>query len=197
MPASKPAALVNHPETPCGAVESIQSFLRWARSGVLSLTYVLKGALEELRIPPYRSARRADHLWRHTCFEAFIGAKNDAEYFEWNISPSGEWAVNGFRDYREIVPVEVNGVEPRISLRHEPRTLELSAELRLDQLPGLQLDVDLWVALSAVIEDNEGKLSYWALKHAPGKPDFHHPDNFLLELKPPQSASGSGAPAEP
>jgi hypothetical protein len=44
----------------------------------------------------------------------------------------------------------------------------------------------LRLALSAVIEDENGKLSYWALKHPPGKPNFHHPDAFTLELVPPK-----------
>jgi len=42
--------------------------------------------------------------------------------------------------------------------------------------------LDLKLALSAVVEDDSGRLAYWALKHAPGKPDFHHPDGFVLEL---------------
>jgi hypothetical protein len=42
----------------------------------------------------------------------------------------------------------------------------------------------LALALSAVVEDEHGGLSYWALKHPPGKPDFHHPDLFVLHLPP-------------
>jgi len=38
------------------------------------------------------------------------------------------------------------------------------------------------LALSAVIEEERGRLSYWALRHPPGKPDFHHPDAFALAL---------------
>jgi hypothetical protein len=38
------------------------------------------------------------------------------------------------------------------------------------------------LGLSAVIEDLDGVLSYWALRHPPGKPDFHHPDTFALEI---------------
>jgi hypothetical protein len=33
-----------------------------------------------------------------------------------------------------------------------------------------------------VIEETNGRLSYWALAHPPGKPDFHHSDCFALEL---------------
>jgi len=33
-----------------------------------------------------------------------------------------------------------------------------------------------------VIEEAAGTLSYWALCHPPGRPDFHHSDNFVLEI---------------
>jgi hypothetical protein len=36
--------------------------------------------------------------------------------------------------------------------------------------------------MAAVIEDDAGGLSYWGLRHAPGKPDFHHPNGFALEV---------------
>jgi hypothetical protein len=56
--------------------------------------------------------------------------------------------------------------------------------VRLDCLPGIQSDIRLWVGLSAVVEDLNDSLSYWALKHPPGKPDFHHSDNFALQIEP-------------
>jgi hypothetical protein len=37
--------------------------------------------------------------------------------------------------------------------------------------------------VAAVIEDENGRLSYWGLRHPSGKPDFHHPDGFILEVK--------------
>jgi hypothetical protein len=43
----------------------------------------------------------------------------------------------------------------------------------------------LRIALAAVIEDDNGRLSYWGLRHAPGKPDFHHPNGFALEVARP------------
>ena len=182
-PTSAPTALVQHPNVQCNAVESIDCFLDWKRSGILTVTYALSGAVDQLRIPPFQSPRRADGLWRSTCFEAFVGATNDSEYYEFNFSPSGEWAVYQFRDYRDGGSVEVDRFEPAISVRQESRTLELCAVMRLDHLPGLQLDVSLSLGLSAVIEDSEERLSYWALKHPPGEPDFHHPDGFVIEIK--------------
>ena len=38
-----------------------------------------------------------------------------------------------------------------------------------------------WIR-SYVIEEEDGTISYWALRHAAGKPDFHHPDGFAMEL---------------
>lgn len=38
------------------------------------------------------------------------------------------------------------------------------------------------LGLSAVIEEKGGALSYWALRHAPGRPDFHHPRAFVRRL---------------
>jgi hypothetical protein len=38
------------------------------------------------------------------------------------------------------------------------------------------------LALSAVIEDATGAKSYWALAHAPGRPDFHHRSSFACQL---------------
>jgi hypothetical protein len=34
-----------------------------------------------------------------------------------------------------------------------------------------------------VIEDADGSLSYWALAHPPGRPDFHHTEAFALDLE--------------
>jgi hypothetical protein len=112
----------------------------------------------------------------------FIGAKNDAEYYEFNFSPSGEWAAYGFRDYRDGELIEDDELAPAISVSQEASALELNAEIHLDRLTGLQLDVGLWLGLCAVIEHSDGQFSYWSLKHPPGKPDFHHPDSFALEI---------------
>lgn len=38
------------------------------------------------------------------------------------------------------------------------------------------------LGLSAVIKDRLGGVSYWALAHPGGKPDFHHADSFILTL---------------
>jgi hypothetical protein len=75
-------------------------------------------------------------------------------------------------------------VPPALELRSFDDRLELDAAIRLPELVDPAAGRTLKLALTTVIEDDSGTLSYWALKHAPGKPDFHHPDGFVLELTP-------------
>jgi hypothetical protein len=172
-----------HPDTPCPVVENIETSLSWTPDGVLKATYTLTGDIDQLRILAHRLDHEPNDLWRHTCFELFVGAQNDAEYYEFNFSPSGEWAAYGFRDYRDGGPLN-SPVAPEIVVERDARMLKLTAAVRLDRLPGIQSDLSLWVGLSAVVEDLNERLSYWALKHPPGKPDFHHSDNFALQIEP-------------
>lgn len=41
------------------------------------------------------------------------------------------------------------------------------------------------LGLSAVVEENDGTKSYWALAHPGRRPDFHHAESFVLELSEP------------
>ena len=171
-----------HPDTACTAVSSIKAVVRLEGGSTLAATYTIEGAIEQLQI--LGEASNGTELWRHTCFELFIGATNDAEYYEFNFSPSGEWAVYGFRSYRDGGPIQVDGLEPKIAVERGADFLQLSAAVPLDRLAGIPSGVSLSLGLSSVVEDRSGGLSYWAIKHPPGKPDFHHPDNFAVEIQP-------------
>jgi hypothetical protein len=178
-----------HPDTPCPAVASIKATISWKQGRALKIVYTLNGAVDRLRVPPRRSARRTDGLWQHTCFDLFIAAQNDAEYYEFNFSPSGEWAAYEFRNYRDGGAIDSDDLEPNIAVQQSAETLELSAVLRADRLSGIAPEIRLSLGLSAVIEGLDESLSYWALKHSLGKPDFHHPDSFAFELTVPGEKS--------
>jgi hypothetical protein len=179
-----------HRDTSCVAVGNIKAAIRTGSGGTLTITYVLSGALDRLRIPDERACA-TDELWQHTCFELFVGAANDAEYYEFNFSPSGAWAAYGFRDYRDGGPIHMDGLEPKITVRRGAESLQLSASLHLDCLAGIRRGVRLTLGLSAVVEEQSGALSYWALNHPAGKPDLHHPDNFALQIELPVVDGGA------
>ena len=177
------AVLTRHPETYSQAAYGIEAGASLTDAGGLVLHYALKGDIVRLRIPPPRSPRRSDRLWEHTCFEAFIRPAGETPYYEFNFSPSREWAACYFRDYRDGQPFPNEDATPNIIARTADDRLDLDATIHLHRLPMVAQNGSVRLGLSAVIEEENGRLSYWALKHPPGKPDFHHPDAFALEIE--------------
>jgi len=175
--------LTCHPATPCDAVRGIQVEVRTSAPMTLALRYVLEGDIARLLIPAESAPHRADKLWQHTCFEAFVGAMETRGYCEFNFSPSTQWAACRFGAYREEMAALDDIQAPYISVRRDTDRLTLDASVDLAPLrPHDNPNVRL--ALSAVIEGADRTLSYWALAHPPGKPDFHHAAGFTLTLPP-------------
>lgn len=194
------ATLIPHPTTADGHTVRIEVELDHEGRSWAFVKFRLSGAISDIRIPrrleqldkarreaaeTFASTRapdlalmnvgRTDGLWKHTCFEVFARL-SDGSYAEFNISPSGEWASYGFSGYRD-------GMQNAGGVRVH----------RLGGVEGVAVEVDAildwpgWphatsIGLSAVIEDVDGNISYWALAHPSDKPDFHHPDSFVLEL---------------
>lgn len=179
--------LLPHPESAAHPVRQFDATAEYGPDGALRLTWRLTADLARLRMPPATSPGRADDLWRHTCFEAFVADPHSAGYVELNFSPGGAWAVYGFRGYRDggiALPLRH---EPVAVWQREPAALGLVVHFRMDSLPGPpgpRPPVAVRVAMAAVIEDDAGALSWWALRHQPGNPDFHHPDGFVLQVEP-------------
>lgn len=149
--------------------------------GTLRLEYRLEGPLEALRLPPpsARPARR-DGLWQATCLEFFLGVPGRPEYWEFNLSPSGDWNAYRLADYRQ-------GLEPETAITVlRPQTRRREATLRLDLVtpldPIVPRDQPLEAAVTAVLEQEDGRLSYWALAHPADEPDFHLRAGFRLHL---------------
>jgi len=176
------AALTCHPGVPCHAVRSVRARVSRTSDGVLALTYSLEGELARLRVSPPTRPRIAERLWEHTCCEVFIARADQPAYHEFNLAPSGEWAAYAFARYREGALLGGEDLDPRIEVRSSADYVTLDAGISLDRLSPTLARARLALALSVVIEDDTGALSYWALKHPPGRPDFHHADAFALEL---------------
>ena len=170
--------LACHPGTPARAIRAIDAIVGGTPGGGLALSFALEGDLSAVCIPEHRPSRRVDDLWRHTCFEAFVMAGEGPGNREFNFSPSGEWAVTAFRGYRDGGE-PVGASAPVIAVRRSGERLALDAEVRPECLPPGR---SLRLGLSAVVEEAHGVLSYWALRHPAGQPDFHHTDTFTLSL---------------
>jgi hypothetical protein len=179
---TQPAGLIAHPSTPNDAVRSLGVELRAEKPDILVFHYSLEADISRIRVPLCGAGGRADALWKHTCFEAFVAPANATAYHEFNFSPSLDWAIYRFSAYREgMSPAEI-GQAPKILVHRGDGGLVLQSAVRLGALAELRDAPHLRIALAAVIEDENGRLSYWGLRHPPGKPDFHHPHGFALEV---------------
>jgi len=165
-----------------GAVRRIAADVAWQpATRQLTLRYRLEGDPGGLLVPAPAAPRRTDGLWRHTCFEAFVQAAAGPGYLEFNFSPSGEWAAYHF-DGRRLGMRELEvRPDPVIRCRLGPGMLELESTLTLAAVPG---DATLRLGLAAVVETTDGSISWWALRHAPGRADFHDPSGFTLVPEP-------------
>jgi hypothetical protein len=185
-----PIRLQRHPKT---ASSAPTPWVRLGREGrVLRMTFRMPGDTSMVELPApidplvkQSKSRRSDRLWEHTCFECFVRAAGGDAYYEFNFSPSQEWAAyqfNGVRQGMRNADVDC----PAIVATHWANRFELSAMI---VLPLEWQDLIWQLNISAVIEEKSGTKSYWALAHPPeGPPDFHHPACFVLELPPANGA---------
>ena len=166
-----------HPATPCPLALRLSVTLGWQAQGLV-LHYEVTGQVDGIRLPPTASPGPADGLWQHTCLEAFIASEDEAAYREFNFSPSGQWAAYRFASERVRASDGVEG-QPSLQFAMSASQLVLTAHLPWSALPR---SATLCIGLSAVIEESSGQLSYWALQHPCGRPDFHHPAGRALRL---------------
>ena len=178
-------ALTIHPDSRCPAVTGIEVDVARVGGATLTLDYLLTGNVGALKFPrPQWLTVRADELWKHTCFEAFVRTEGVDPYYEFNFATSMRSAAYGFDSYRSGMRVLEQMGETRIATQSDKAHCHLTVGLDLGSLPQLSPDAVWRLGLSAVIEDASGGLSYWALAHPPGKPDFHHADSFAVGLPP-------------
>lgn len=147
----------------------------------LQLRFRLGGAIEAVHLPsPVASPSRLDSLWSTTCFECFWGVEGERPYWELNLSPAGHWNLYRLEDYRDGLRPEPGYDLPPHRIIRDADELTLRLDLPLPE--ALAAAVPLQVGITSVIEERNGRLSYWALAHPGNEPDFHRRDAFLLRL---------------
>ena len=173
-----------HPSTRTETVRAVQVHVRRSASE-LRATFRLDGDLDRISIPTPGAPRIGTELWRRTCFEVFIAVDGQTAYHEFNFAPSREWTVYAFTGYRKGGPVANEMLRPDIAVRISGNQLELDSCVRLDALSAIHPRAAFRIGLAAIIEASDGTLSYWALRHPAGQPNFHDADGFALLLEPP------------
>src|SRR6476619_8020804 len=111
--------LFAHPDAGGEYVWSIAAEAELGPDGVLGCRYALRGDMARLRLPRAGGGRRADGLWRHTCFEAFVTVADTTSYYEFNFSPALDWAAYRFEDYRTGMSVAALARAPGLQVRRD------------------------------------------------------------------------------
>ena len=171
--------LLPHPETPPAhprfeLFASVDHAASFGATGTLNIWFGVRAPPERFVLPE-GEAHRADDLWQTTCFEVFLRAEGEEGYREWNFAPSGKWAAYDFTGYRDG-RTDADVREPYVRLEDNLTWFTLGATIGVETGRGWSL------GLSAILEEQDGTKSYWALAHEPGKPDFHAPGCFAARL---------------
>lgn len=170
-----------YPGLPCPGGVRVSGTAR--REGpILHLDWRLEGPAGSFAIPlvAARPERRRE-LWEETCFECFLASPERPGYWEFNLSPAGHWNVFRFDSYRAGMADETAIGALPFAVSNRPGICEVSACI---ETTGLGLAADTWLlAVSTVVAEPGGRVTYWALAHPGTQPDFHHRDAFLVRLR--------------
>lgn len=175
--------LTAHLSHPPARITGVEARIIGADANWLRLRWRIESA-QELVVPPFAGKGRADDLWQTTCFELFLKPEGREAYCEFNLSPSERWAAYDFTGYRQGMSERPAEREPQSAMRLGSSFAIFDAAMPLSALPRGESRMNL----AAVIEEQGGVKSYWALTHPADKPDFHDPACFLATLAAPGRA---------
>ncbi|MDJ0674574.1 MAG: DOMON-like domain-containing protein [Calothrix sp. MO_167.B42] len=148
----------------------------------LTINYICQGDLEKIDIPaPVDIPIRKHELWQETCWEFFLGIQDSPGYWEFNLAPTGNWNVYRFDDYRQGMREETAITSLPFTLNYLPESVEVTLQLDLDKLIAPEQNID--IAITTVVKDINGIITYWALDHIGEEADFHLRDSFTLRLR--------------
>ncbi len=152
------------------------------QGNLLSLHYCLAGSIENIHLPSSAAhPSRKDELWKSTCFEFFLAVKDQPVYWEFNMSPSGDWNAYRMDAYRRIGFSEETSIQLlQFEMQREAGVLALNAAVDLTAI--LSPHQSLKAAVTAIIQSKDGYETYWALTHPASQVDFHLRESFTLVL---------------
>jgi hypothetical protein len=166
------------------------------QDNLLAWHYAVTGNTGDILLPsPSVHPSRKDELWKATCFEFFLAIKGQPQYWEFNMSSSGDWNVYCMDAYRRVGFREETLMQRLpFDVQNDAGVLTLNAAADLSPL--VHQSQSLEIGITAVVKMKDGNETYWALAHPASYADFHSRASFILALAGqihplPQSAPGS------
>lgn len=160
----------------------------------LILHYSLAGKIEKVLLPPASlNPGRKDELWKATCFECFLAIRDQSGYWEFNMSPSGDWNVYRMDAYRRIGFREEKAIS-QLPFEFKKESNQYSLDLLVNLASILRPAEELQMGITAIIQAKDGNETFWALAHPAPHADFHLRTSFILALAGQTHPSGQSVP---
>lgn len=174
-------SLVPFPDSKIPEVQITGRIVR--EENLLSIHYLLSGKIEDIFIAEtVNLPGRRNELWATTCFEFFLGIPNEHAYWEFNLSPSGDWNAYRMDAYRRVGFREETRIR-QLQLDAMRNSDSLSLAGRVDLSPIVESGMPLQAGVTGVVQARDGYLTYWALVHPGSQADFHAKESFTLLLE--------------
>lgn len=164
-------------------IPAVKTIGRIARlQNLLTVHYSLTGEIADILLPSSSlQPRRKDELWTATCFEFFLANKGQPQYWEFNLSPSGDWNIYHMDSYRRVGFREETLIEQmQVDVRKEASCIAMDAVVDIG--PVLKETDPVDVGITSVIQTRNGNETYWALAHPGPHADFHLRESFIIQL---------------
>jgi hypothetical protein len=161
---------------------------------ILTLHYAIGGNIGEVLLPPASLSRsRKDELWKTTCFEFFLAVKDRPGYWEFNMSPSGDWNVYRMDAYRRVGFREETAI-PQLPFEFKKESQQVVLDVSLELTSIIRPEEEVQAGITTVIQSMDGSETFWALDHPAPYADFHLRESFILGLAGQTHPSEQSAP---
>ena len=152
------------------------------QDNLLTLRYFLTGSIEDILLSP-RSPNpgRKDELWKATCFEFFLALRDQPDYWEFNMSPSGDWNIYHMDEYRRLGFREETAIS-QLPFQFKQESHQYLLDVSVDLTPLLRSPQEVLIAITAIMQTKDSNETYWALTHPAPYADFHLRESFILTL---------------
>jgi hypothetical protein len=161
---------------------------------LLTLHYLMAGDIADIYLPsPSAAPSRAHELWKATCFEFFLAIAAQPQYWEFNVSPCGDWNVYRMDAYRRVGFGEETAVQ-QLQLEVQKSADRFALRVTVDLRPVFRTTDFLNAGIAAILQTKDGQETYWALTHPASHADFHRRESFILSLAGQTQPSGQSAP---
>ena len=137
----------------------------------MKIEYEIIGDLSSYSFPKKTKQKRANELWKDTCFELFIANYSSTEYYEINTSPSTEWNAYHFTSYKKEMRESDLFSPPRISFYQSDNRYTFSFEMTFRKNI---FDKELLINLAVILLDKEEKRHFYSINRQNSSPDFHN-----------------------